>query len=197
MESFCESRYLQYWRLAMKSTADMKKEIEARTLSDEEKKKEMQERNAELIKEAAQSVGSISADELDIRFNADVFSDAVTHIIDDNERLRQKKLIVDVATFLVKDQIPIFIKECKDGVDECLDTVSLVDNLHQKGIGVRYLGVIQKALKQEEDTNLEHVINTVNAEMISRAIKWIFRSYLQKTDQGRFFFNKNKNALFF
>merc|ERR1712228_18772 len=144
----------------------------------------MQERNAALIKEAAESVGSISADELDIRFNADVFSDAVTHIIDDNERLRQKKLIVDVATFLIKEQIPIFIKECKDGVDECLDTVSLVDNIHQKGIGVRYLGVIQKALKQEEDTNLEHVINTVNAEMISRAIKWIFRSYLQKTDQG-------------
>lgn len=53
-----------------------------------------------------------------------------------------------------------------------------------KGIGVRYLGVIQKALVAEEDPNLEHVINTVNAEMISRAIKWIFRNYLQKADQS-------------
>ena len=53
-----------------------------------------------------------------------------------------------------------------------------------KGIGVRYLGVIQKALIAEEDPNLEHVINTVNAEMISRAIKWIFRNYLQKADQS-------------
>lgn len=185
MESFCENRYLQYWRLAMKSTADMKKEIEAKeSASDEEKKKEMQERNAALIKEAAESVGSISADELDIRFNADIFSDAVTHIITDSERLRQKTLIVDVATFLVNEQIPLFVKECKDGVDECLDTVSLIDNIHQKGIGVRYLGVIQKALMHEEDANLDHVVNTVNAEMISRAIKWIIRSYLQKTDQG-------------
>lgn len=168
----------------MKSTAEMKKEIEGKTLSDEEKKKEMQERNTALIKEAAESVGSISADELDIRFNADIFSNAVTLVISDEERLRQKRLIVDVATFLIKEQIPLFVKECREGIDECLDTVSLIDNLHQKGVGVRYLGVIQKALKSEEDANLEHVINTVNAEMISRAIKWIFRTYLQKTDQG-------------
>jgi len=60
----------------------------------------------------------------------------------------------------------------------------MVNNLHHKGIGVRYLGVIQKALLAEEDPNLEHVMNTVNAEMISRAIKWIFRNYLQKADQS-------------
>ena len=146
----------------------------------------MQEENAKLIKAAAESVGSISSDELDIRFNADVFSDSVTHIVTDEEKLRQKRLIIDIASFLLKEQIPLFVKECKDGISfvDCLDTVSLIDNLHQKGIGVRYLGVIQKALIKEEDANLDHVVNTVNAEMISRAIKWIFRSYLQKTDQG-------------
>ena len=140
----------------------------------------------QLIKAAAESVGSISSDELDIRFNADVFSDSVTHIVNDEEKNRQKQLIVDVASFLLNEQIPLFVKECKDGISfvDCLDSVSLIENLHQKGIGVRYLGVIQKALIKEEDANLDHVINTVNAEMISRAIKWIFRSYLQKTDQG-------------
>ena len=92
----------------------------------------MQERNTALIKEAAESVGSISADELDIRFNADIFSNAVTLVISDEERLRQKRLIVDVATFLIKEQIPLFVKECREGIDECLDTVSLIDNLHQK-----------------------------------------------------------------
>ena len=35
MEAFCENRYLQYWRLAMKSTAEMKKRIEAEEISDE------------------------------------------------------------------------------------------------------------------------------------------------------------------
>ena len=98
---------------------------------------------------------------------------------------RQKKLIVDIAEFLLNEQIPAFVKECREGVDTCLDTVSLVDNIHTKGIGVRYLGLIQKLLLAENDANLEHVINVVNTEMISRAIKWIFRYHLQKADQGR------------
>ena len=99
-------------------------------------------------------------------------------------RLRQKRLIVDVAEFLLSEQIPQFVRECREGVDTCLDTVSLVDNIHHKGIGVRYLGLIQKLLLAENDANLEHVINVVNTEMISRAIKWIFRYHLQKADQG-------------
>ena len=93
-------------------------------------------------------------------------------------------MIIDVAEFLLSEQIPQFIRECREGVDSCLDTVSLIDNLHQKGIGVRYLGLIQQLLHKENDTNLTHVINTVNTEMISRAIKWIFRYHLQKADQG-------------
>ena len=65
-----------------------------------------------------------------------------------------------MAEFLLFEQIPQFIKECREGSDSCLDTVSLTDNLHSKGIGVRYLGLIQELLLQENDTNLEHVTNT-------------------------------------
>lgn len=185
VDAFCESRYLAYWRMAMKTTSETKKEIDAITdLSDDEKKKMLEEKNKELIKKAATEVGSISSEELDIRFNSDIFSKTVSHVIDENEQKRQKQLIVDVAEFLLAEQIPQFVKECKEGIDVCLDTVSLIENLHSKGIGVRYLGLIQKLLSKEEDNNLEHVINTVNTEMISRAIKWIFRYHLQKTDQG-------------
>merc|ERR1711990_595811 len=174
-----------YWKLAMKSTTETKKEIEAMTdLSDEDKKKMLEEENKELIKQAATEVGSISSEELDIRFNSDIFSKTATHVIENDERSRQKRLIVDVAQFLLSEQIPQFVKECKEGIDTCLDTVSLIENLHSKGIGVRYLGLIQKLLIKEEDINLDHDINTVNTEMISRAIKWIFRYHLQKTDQG-------------
>ena len=88
----------------MKSTADNKKEIEAKDISDEEKKIEMETKNAELIKEAAASIGSISSDELDIRFNSDVFSDTVTLVADDAEKLRQKQLIVDVATYVLQER---------------------------------------------------------------------------------------------
>ena len=93
-------------------------------------------------------------------------------------------MIVDIADFLLTEQIPAFVKECREGIDNCLDTVSLVDNIHNKGIGVRYLGLIESLLAKENDANLEHVINVVNTEMISRAIKWIFRYHLQKADQG-------------
>ena len=129
-------------------------------LSDEDKKKMLEEKNKELIKQAATEVGSISSEELDIRFNSDIFSKTVTHVIENDERSRQKRLIVDVAQFLLSEQIPQFVKECKEGIDTCLDTVSLIENLHSKGIGVRYLGLIQKLLIKEEDINLDHVINT-------------------------------------
>ena len=133
METFCNSRYLEYWRLAMKSTTDAKKALEKdESLTEEEKKTKFEAENKELIKRAAEKVGSISETELDIRFNADIFSPTVTHVIDETERNRQKKLIVDVAEFLLNEQIPAFVRECKEGVDLCLDTISLVDNLHHK-----------------------------------------------------------------
>ena len=133
METFCNSRYLEYWRLAMKSTTDAKKALETdERLTKEEKKTKFEAENKELIKRAAEKVGSISETELDIRFNADIFSPTVTHVIDETERNRQKKLIVDVAEFLLNEQIPAFVRECKEGVDLCLDTISLVDNLHHK-----------------------------------------------------------------
>lgn len=135
METFCNSRYLEYWRLAMKSTTDAKKALEKdESLTEEEKKTKFEAENKELIKRAAEKVGSISETELDIRFNADIFSPTVTHVIDETERNRQKKLIVDVAEFLLNEQIPAFVRECKEGVDICLDTISLVDNLDRKSV---------------------------------------------------------------
>lgn len=95
----------------------------------------IQEKNTESIKEAASAVGSISTDELDIRFNPDIFSSTVDTIAEEGEIRRQKQLIVDVASFLVNEQIPAFVKECKEGSENCLDCVSMVNNLHHK---VRY-----------------------------------------------------------
>ena len=91
-----------------------------------------QAKNTQSIKEAASAVGSISTDELDIRFNPDIFSPTINVIADDAEIRRQKQLVVDVAAFLVNEQIPAFIRECKEGQDSCLDCVSMVENLHSK-----------------------------------------------------------------
>ena len=87
MEKFCESRYIEYWKMAMKSTTESKKAIEAEEgLSEEEKKSKIEAENKKLIKQAAEKVGSISDSELDIRFNSDIFSDTVTHVITEDER---------------------------------------------------------------------------------------------------------------
>ena len=46
IEAFCESRYLNYWKLAMKTITEAKKEIEGREdLSAEDKKSELEKRN--------------------------------------------------------------------------------------------------------------------------------------------------------
>ena len=97
-----------------------------------------QAKNTQSIKEAASAVGSISTDELDIRFNPDIFSPTVNVIADDAEIQRQKQLVVDVAAFLVNEQIPAFIRECKEGQDSCLDCVSMVENLHSK-VNMRFI----------------------------------------------------------
>ena len=87
IETFCEARYIEYWKMAMKTTTEAKKAIDQEEgLSDEEKKAKFEAENKRLIKIAAEKVGSISEAELDIRFNSDIFSDTVTHVIDDNER---------------------------------------------------------------------------------------------------------------
>ena len=87
IETFCEARYIEYWKMAMKTTTEAKKAIDQEEgLSDEEKKTKFETENKRLIKIAAEKVGSISEAELDIRFNSDIFSETVTHVIDDNER---------------------------------------------------------------------------------------------------------------
>lgn len=87
METFCEARYIEYWKMAMKTTTEAKRAIDADdNLSDEEKKTKFEQENKELIAKAAAKVGSISEIELDIRFNSDIFSDTVTHVIDETER---------------------------------------------------------------------------------------------------------------
>ena len=71
----------------MKHTTEAKKIIDAREdLSEEEKKNELEKENKTMIAKAATEVGSITPDELDIRFNSDIFSKTVTHVIDEDEK---------------------------------------------------------------------------------------------------------------
>ena len=64
----------------------------------------------EIVRKAAQSVGSLNDNEFDIRFNPDVFSPGVKHHDPTGESLKKQiQLVKDGAEFLLTVQIPAFV----------------------------------------------------------------------------------------
>jgi protein TIF31 len=64
----------------------------------------------EIVRKAAQSVGSLKDNEFDIRFNPDVFSPGVKHSDPSGESLKkQTQLVKDAAEFLLTVQITGFV----------------------------------------------------------------------------------------
>ncbi len=64
----------------------------------------------EIVRKAAQSVGSLKDNEFDIRFNPDVFSPGVKHYDPSGESLKkQTQLVKDAAEFLLTVQITGFV----------------------------------------------------------------------------------------
>lgn len=64
----------------------------------------------EVVKKAAQKVGSLKETEFDIRFNPDVFSPGVKHYNPESDQFKiEKQLVVDAAEYLLLSQIPLFV----------------------------------------------------------------------------------------
>lgn len=64
----------------------------------------------EVVKKAAQKVGSLKETEFDIRFNPDVFSPGVIHFNAESDQFKiEKQLVVDAAEYLLLSQIPLFV----------------------------------------------------------------------------------------
>ncbi|CAG0915474.1 unnamed protein product [Notodromas monacha] len=164
---------------------DEKKE----TVSDEDKKfvesitdelgkrdKPVVETTKEIVRKAAEVVGSLKQFEFDIRFNPDVYSPGVQHA-DKAALAKQRRLVKDAAAFLVENQIPGFVRECLEHTLSPSDGFTLVEALHNRGINVRYLGKI--AAKLAEEPQLKYVHNIAVTEMISRSAKHIYAPYMQ------------------
>ncbi len=144
-------------------------------------KQELEESTKEIVKRAAQAVGSLKETQFDIRFNPDVFSPGVRHVDPNGEQFRKEKQVAkDAAHFLVVTQIPSYIRECLDHSISPMDGVTLVESLHARGINVRYLGKIAKMLSSIKQ--LEYLYNIAVSELITRAAKHIFVAYLQNTE---------------
>ncbi|XP_055854272.1 clustered mitochondria protein homolog isoform X1 [Episyrphus balteatus] len=138
---------------------------------------------AEVVKRACTAVGSLKEYEFDFRFNPDVYSPGIKHVDSansPNSLKKQKQLVRDAAEFLVQKQIPAFIKEHMDHLSAAIDGCNLTETLHARGINIRYLGKVAQLLGQVP--RLEYLYHIAVQELIVRAAKHIYYTYMQNTE---------------
>lgn len=138
---------------------------------------------SEVVKRACAAVGSLKEKEFDFRFNPDVFSPGIRHVDDQNgtnSLAKQKKLVQEAAEFLVLKQIPAFIKEHMSHTSAPMDGTSVTEALHSHGINIRYLGKVITMLAQVP--RMEYLYRISIMELIIRATKHIYYTYMQNTD---------------
>nr|CAD7587604.1 unnamed protein product [Timema genevievae] len=144
-------------------------------------KKELEENTKEIVRKAAEAVGSLKETEFDVRFNPDVYSPGVNHVDPTNTLIKkQRQLVRDAADFLVTVQIPTFIRDCLDHTAAPMDGVTLAEALHNRGINIRYLGKIAQMLAKVKQ--LEYLYDIVVAELLIRAAKHVFTAYMQSIE---------------
>ena len=144
-------------------------------------KKDIEESTKDIVKKAALAVGSLKETEFDIRFNPDVFSPGVKHKDQDGDFFKKQcQLAKDASDFLLTVQIPAFIRDCLDHSAAPMDGQTLSDNLHNRGINIRYIGVIATMLGKVPQLSYIHTIAV--SEVLTRAAKHIFVTYMQNLD---------------
>lgn len=122
-----------------------------------------------------------SKGQLEIRFNPDVFSNGVKHQNSNVELLKKERdLVKEAAKFLVINQITAFINDSLDHSSAPLDGTMVIESMHSRGINVRYLGRVTKHLSQIKQLGYLYAIATT--ELISRAVKHVYCSYIQEVD---------------
>ncbi|XP_018325240.1 clustered mitochondria protein homolog isoform X1 [Agrilus planipennis] len=144
-------------------------------------KLELEESTKNIVKTAAMAVGSLKDTEFDIRFNPDVYSPGIKHCEDlDPPLWKQRQLVKDAAEFLLTAQIPTFIRDCLDHSSAPMDGITLSEAMHARGINIRYLGKVCNLLSKIKQ--LEYLHNIAVGEIVLRAVKHIFTTYLQGTE---------------
>lgn len=137
------------------------------------------EKESSIVKNATQAVNSLKDDEFCIRFNADAFLENI--VLPPSDLLnKERQLIVEAAEFLLDTQMPSLMAEVKENGAGICDGVTLTSALHTKGINVRYLGLFSK--KVAENSQLEFVLRICVQEMVCRAAKHLFVTFLQTVE---------------
>ncbi|XP_013869880.1 clustered mitochondria protein homolog [Austrofundulus limnaeus] len=141
-------------------------------------------RATDAIRAACKEVGSISDIIFEMRFNPNVFSPGVC--FPPSERAMtdlQERLLQEAAAFIVTHQIPAFLRGCQQSNEAPMEGASLKQALHLKGINLRYLGHVAKAISQSEHKErLRHIMRLVMSEIFIRSSRRVFNNFLQGVD---------------
>uniref|UniRef100_A0A6Q2XTC5 Clu domain-containing protein n=1 Tax=Esox lucius TaxID=8010 RepID=A0A6Q2XTC5_ESOLU len=143
-------------------------------------------RGTDAVRGACKDVGSVSDIIFEMRFNPSVFSPDVAFPKIDSEAIRlQERLLREAAASIITQQIPAFIKGCLQGSEVPLDAATLKQALHQKGINLRYLGQLTKAISQsEKKEQLRHIMRLAVGEAVVRSARRIFNNFLQGVEMS-------------
>ncbi|KAL4646532.1 hypothetical protein GN956_G10055 [Arapaima gigas] len=151
----------------------------------------------EAARAACKDVGSVSDIIFEMRFNPDVFSpgkmshSSLTFLplncigmeFPSSERdavQLQERLLREAAKFIITDQIPAFVEDCLESRVSPVDGTTLCQAMHQRGINLRYLGHLAKAISQSEHRErLRHITRLANGEIVVRSARRVLNPYLQ------------------
>uniref|UniRef100_A0A3B4BAE4 Clu domain-containing protein n=1 Tax=Periophthalmus magnuspinnatus TaxID=409849 RepID=A0A3B4BAE4_9GOBI len=144
-------------------------------------------RSTSAVREACKEVGSISLIIFEMRFNPNIYSPGVKFPRTENESTNlQRRLLQEAAAFIITHQIPAFVSLILNRHNDVLcpvDGASLKKALHHKGINLRYLGHVVKAINQSEDKErLRHILRIAIGEIFMRSTKRIFNNFVQGVD---------------
>ncbi|KAM4616138.1 clustered mitochondria protein homolog [Polymixia lowei] len=133
------------------------------------------------VRAACKDVGSVSDIIFEMRFNPNIFTSGVSFPnCESGSTKLQEQLLREAAAFIVTQQIPAFLENCLQGNEVPMDGASLKQALHQRGINLRYLGHVIKAISQSEHRErLRHIMRLVIGEIVVRSTSRIFNSFLQ------------------
>lgn len=159
-------------------TAEAKKIVETLTGTDSQT---VEENTKDIVKKAAQAVGSLSDTEFSVTFNPDIFQPHVVHANPESENFqKEKQLVKDAAEFLVLHQIPTLISDCLDHSASPIDSITLSEAMHARGINMRYLGKVAEMFSKY--SSVGYVFNISIGELICRGAKHMFKCYMQGVD---------------
>uniref|UniRef100_A0A674NJ73 Clustered mitochondria protein homolog n=1 Tax=Takifugu rubripes TaxID=31033 RepID=A0A674NJ73_TAKRU len=139
-------------------------------------------RGTKAVQAACKEVGSVSDIIFEMRFNTNVFSPGVFFPASESKSIKlQQRLLREAAAFIITRQIPL--EFCLKSHEAPMDGASLKQALHERGINLRYLGHVVKAIgHSEHKEHLRHIKRVAVGEIFCRSARRVYNNYLQGVD---------------